>query len=246
MKSRTPEVCEWCHKPLVAAGPHPGPAPNTLQAPQPTYRTSLTGEVVEVTPQAPPGAYGGPPVQAMPGINSGALPASATAPVLVPAADHYAGTSAGERWELCLAIMLPVIIGCMALVHAVPGTFLLVTFVALFVLAVIMGATGAIPGYDSAIADCAVVLAVCFMFGPLAALILYLIVGAIKQECNGALCALLVLNIIFPALTTIAVTGTLAGKFLLIGIFTTISFFAVCTSFMGWLLSGFFRPVNED
>ncbi|HZO88881.1 MAG TPA: hypothetical protein VFB38_11135 [Chthonomonadaceae bacterium] len=114
-------------------------------------------------------------------------------------------------------------------------------------ISLMMGGTGAMPAYEDAIADCSVTLLVTFFFGPLIGLVVYTIVGMIRQECNSALLTLLGLTIALPRFLGIAFASSADtfGLFALYGLFTFVSFFAVCVSFAGWFLSSFFRPINE-
>ena len=117
----------------------------------------------------------------------------------------------------------------------------------LFVLALAMGATGAVPSYDDSHFDVAIMLVVTFLFGPVIALVVYLITAAIKQECNGAVVGLLGLQIlVFQGMAMVFASNAESmkhiGAFMLFGF---MQFFAVFVGFVGWLLSSFLRPVGE-
>jgi hypothetical protein len=250
MKSRTADYCEWCRKPLAAGvqqAPTAQQAAPIQQAPQ--VRISLTGEAVEAAPPAPPEAYGlarmpqpgaGSPLQA------GALPLGAITPALIQSADAPE-IAWGERWELCLALLLPLIAVCMALAHAATtyhSAVFLAAFGGLFFGGLILGATGAIPSYDDAVLDCSVVLVVSVFMTPILALVVYLIVCAVKQECNAAACALLGFNFVFALLLFMAYPLTMIVLPIL-GILPWFATIGVVFSFAGWLVSSFFRPVTE-
>ena len=70
----------------------------------------------------------------------------------------------------------------MWIVYFKPDLVAWVTFFDLFLVCIYMGSTAAIPSYDDAFKDVSGVLIVCFLFGLILGLVVYLIVGAIKQE----------------------------------------------------------------
>ncbi|HLK57981.1 MAG TPA: hypothetical protein VKU00_15545 [Chthonomonadaceae bacterium] len=222
----------------------PGVQP-TMQGNAPTRRrVSLTGEVIEDA--APP-----PPPMAPTGVipaGMGHIPATAYTAQAVQAQLQGSGTTPmGERWEKFLAIALPLIALSMLIVHIFPGSFLYVGFADMFFIPMALGAVGAVPSYDDAIADCSVVLIVSLLFGPALALVVYLIVCAFKQECNGALVALLLISLILPFLLLIPFlsTGLSWDKLGAWGLFNIFSFVRVFLGFAGWFLSSFFRQENE-
>jgi hypothetical protein len=176
------------------------------------------------------------------------LPTNAISPALVQGWQQEEGIPAGERWEKFLALSLPLLIGSMLLVHFAPAAFLWVTLAALFLVALLMGVTGAIPSYDDAIADCAIVLVISLLLGPLLALIVYFVVGLIRQEMNPAVTALLLSNIVVRSLLGVAFQSSADTLSLLAmyGMFSLLLFVTVIASFAGWLMSGFFRPVNAS
>jgi hypothetical protein len=266
MESRTTDVCEWCRKPMGMAGPTqptvampplqtpsggmppgqptmpmpPGLQPTIGMNPGVTRRVSLTGEVVEGPPPAP--VMAPPPGVAHPGF----IPPTAYTPQGVQEMLGAPQTALGERWEKFLALGLPLIALSLLLVHAFPSAFLWVAFANAFLLPLLMGAAGAIPSYDDAIADCGIVLIICFFFGPLIGLGAYLLVCLFKQECNGAMVALVVINMLIPQVLAFGVLNSdTIMPFILVGLFKMTSFFAICISFAGWLMSSFFRPLDE-
>lgn len=285
MESRTPDVCEWCKKPInpTASGAPPAvamspgsqptmtmpPAPPPPGAPvaQPTVamppqsspsgaqpttqmmpvttrrRVSLTGEVVEdVAPVAPVAPMGAPNPMA------GVIPPTAYDPRAVNAAMTIYQPTTGERWEKALAICLPLLALSMLLTHLVPGALLGLLYLDVFLLPLALGAMGAVPSFDDAFADCSVILILSVFLTPPIVLVAYLIVCAIKQECNGALVALLTICIVVPQLMLPAIPHNVDNTyaFLLFGLFNWFSFFAVFLGFLGWLASSFFRPSNLD
>ncbi len=221
----------------------PGAQP-TVQMPGPTRRVALTGEVVEGPPPAPPM-----PTQMLPSQGYGGsvpLPAraySAQAPLLL--FDDVDPT--GERWEKALAFCFSLVAFSMLLIHFAPGAILWVAYADMFLLMMALGATRAIPFFEDAMVDCGIMLVVSFFFGPIAGLIVYLIVGAIKQECNGAIVALLIVSIVLPQLLAISLRSSAdsISPFLLLGLFSMLSFLAIFVGFLGWLCASFFRPLNE-
>lgn len=269
--SRT-DYCEWCKRPHGRPGQTPpGAAPPagvqptqplppgahptmqmpygaqpTMQMPPPsgpTRRVALTGEVVEGPPPAPPM-----PTQAMPPHAYGhtALPARAYSPQAIQLGfDEVA--PAGERWEKALAFCFSLVAFSMLLIHFAPNAIMGVAYADMFLLMLALGATRAIPFFEDAMLDCGIMLVVSFLFGPIIGLVVYLIVGAIKQECNGAIVTLLLVSIVLPQLLAIPLASSAdsINPFLLMGLFSMLSFLAVFVGFLGWLCASFFRPLNE-
>jgi hypothetical protein len=272
MDSRNNSVCEWCKKPMQGGGgltqtPQPLDQTQPVSAPLASQvRVSLTGEVYETPPvpppsAPPPGVHAAPPPGPMrpgavadrppsvmsPTAVARTLPPGAVSAQMVDAYDYYGQATLGEKWEKCLAIILPLLLASAWLIHRVPNTFLWVTLADLFLVGMVMGATGAIGSYDDAFLDCTVVLMVCYFFGPVIGLAVYLIVGVIKQECNAALAFLLIGHIVTQFVCRIS-AATVEDSFsalVSIGFMNFIGFFALCASFAGWMLSNFFRPLNE-
>lgn len=244
--------------PLDLTQPIPAPLDQTQPIP-PTaagvgaagnVRMSLTGEVVEVAPPAPsvlrptPGMAAPPHGHHTQAVVHG-LPPGAVSPALMrPSAPR---ATAGEKWEKCLAIIMPFLLASVVLLHFVPTAFAYIALVDLFVAGLAMGATGAIDSYDDAYLDCGVVLLVCAFFGPLIALGVYLIVGLMKQEWNASILWLLfghlmVRLILIVSFASEADTITLLPQMMMLSF---MGFLTVCASFAGWILSSFFRPLNE-
>ena len=268
-QSNRTDYCEWCKRPHGRPGqtptgamppsgvqptqPVPPGAQPTVQLPQgaqptvqmpgPTRRVALTGEVVEGPPPAPPM-----PTQMMPpqGYSSAPLPAHAYSPAAIELQFDQV-SPAGERWEKALAFCFSLVALSMLLIHFAPNAIMGVAYADMFLLMLALGATRAIPFFEEAMLDCGIMLAVSFLFGPIIALVLYLIVCAIKQECNGAIVALLIVSIVLPQLLAIPVRSSAnsSNPFLLLSLFGWLSFFAVCVGFLGWLCASFFRPLNE-
>lgn len=260
MESRTADFCEWCRRPLAAQPTLPQNAPPA----QKPVRVTLTGEVIADESPAPPaggpGAYSDPnaamPPPAMPyaantpiGATLQANP-SAITPLMVQQHYQESEESVGEKREKFLAIGLPVLIVSMLIVHFAPGAFLWVACADLFALSLIMGAVGAIPAYDDAVSDCAIMLILTFLFGPLLALGIYLIVGLFKQEWNPAILGLLALNLAVDFLLTRAVFSNMSmaafSSFAVTSLFSMMimRLFAGFICFAGWMLSSFFRPLD--
>src|SRR5205823_5011901 len=102
--------------PLDLTQPVPPPTPGTQ------VRVSLTGEVMEVPQSAPrpmPGTYT-PPSPVAPGlrpVGPGALPGmmrdlptTAVTAQMVQQAVRFEDDDLGERWDKCLALMLPTVL----------------------------------------------------------------------------------------------------------------------------------------
>ena len=214
-------------------------------------RRTLTGELIDVeVPSTPP--QNAPPV--VPGIGA---PYAAMhtvgasyqtmAPQMLKDARVEPQTSPMERWECFLAIACPVLLLSGLLIHNNPGTLWWVTFLDLFVLSIALGGSGAVPKYDDAYFDVAVMLVVTYTFGPLAALVVYLLTAAVKQECNTAVVGLLGLQLVIfqgmpLAFMPTAVTLKHIGAVMLMGMLNGM---AVSVAFFGWLLSSLFRPLVE-
>lgn len=198
-QSRTHDFCEWCRNPMSAPGSQPTmqmPPSNqpTMQIPQgaqPTLqippqgqtmrRVSLTGEVVESVPSGysaqpgmPPNMM--PPHNQPPALHPSALPAAAYSAVAMQARYDNDRPSLWARWEKALGIGMPILALSILLTYFVNDALLWMILLNLFVLPMILGACAAIPRYEEAITDCAIMLVVTFLFGPLLALIIYGIV----------------------------------------------------------------------
>ena len=249
------------------------PAAPLLNAPQTAPaaripRTTLTGEVIEVptTPipmeQAEPGMFAAPPSSADPMMLPGGTYAGASCVTVNAEGTLYGATiprmlrgSAGiqhklaaERWELFLAIAASILLCSAWLVHIRPQTVHWIGFVDLFTLALALGATGAVPSCRAtARFDIGLILVVTFLFGPVIALAAYLITAAVKQERSRAVVGLLVLHIfVFQGMVPVFAGST--GAMHHVGAFTRfgfLPFFALFAGFVGWLLSGFLRPIGE-
>jgi hypothetical protein len=264
MDSRTAGTCEWCRKPLGGNAATAGPSPLDLTQPVPAVqvqtRVALTGEVIEV-PVGPPATSMPPPVvHAQVGAPAGLANRSPSVlPPTVAGLPHAAvsarmlsesrqpSVSAGERWERFLALALPLLLGAAWLIHLVPSSFIWVLLISLFAVGLLMGATRAIGSYDDAFLDCSVVLMACYFLGPVIGTAVYLVVGAIKQEVNGSMLALLAGHIVTRLLGHMALANVelSIGDAVSIGIANFLGFFYICASFAGWMLSSFFRPLNE-
>jgi hypothetical protein len=190
-----------------------------------------------------PSSYSTPP---------GTLPAAAYSTAYMRAHDssirqQHEQRTRGEKEEKFFAIGMPLLALSMLLVHLFPSYYLWIAFTDVFVLALAMGATAVIPSYDDAFADVTIVLVVSFLFGPLLALIGYVIVGLIKQELNPAAPSLLGLTIGIPyaLMPAFMSSATEISHFLLFGLFNFMGFFAVVVAFGGWIISSFFRPMGE-
>jgi hypothetical protein len=263
----------------VAAGPRPldltQPIPPCLDLTQPVshggnVRMSLTGEIVEVAPPStnpmpgtfspPQAAYvqpGRPPMPAASAVVRD-LPPGAIRPEMLAGLQHSEVTLA-EKWEKCLAMMLPTLLLAVVGVHFFPNAYLGIEIGALFLSALYMGATGAIGTYDEAFAECMGVLIISYFFGPIVGLGGCLLLGLIRQELNAPVCGLLAVHIIARFMMLVS-AGMVQGIPLFsaewdlamllphLNLFSAagfISFFIICASFAGWMMSSFFRPVNE-
>jgi hypothetical protein len=268
MSSRTDDFCERCRQPLVPAAPAmaPGAQPTLQMQPltqtQTIRRVSLTGEVVETTqamatqhyPGGPPAMQPARPGQQYPGgrpidsqMAGAVMPLSAYSAAALNEQLKAEGPSLGDRWEKALAIALPILVLSMLLVHFAPSAMLGMVFGNMLVLPMVLGAVGAIPRYEDSILDCSIMLVVAILFGPVIALGVYLLTALVKQECNGAIVALLGINILLKAVFGIAFAPAVDTLSLaaLWGLLNWLSFFGVCLSFLGWLLSSFFRGMND-
>lgn len=235
----------------------------------PYQRVALTGEVVETTQQMPPyqmptqqmaagtpgparhGAqmppYAARPAASYPGASAAAMPVAAYNIGAMRDLKAVDAPMIGERWEKALAIGLPIVMVSLLIVHFVPTALFPVLFLNMFILPMVLGSVGAVPRYEDAIVDCSIVLVVAFLLGPLVALGAYLITCLIKQECNGALVSILVIDMLLKVLFGIAfapVADTLSLA-VMWGFLSFLSFFFVCAGFFGWLLSSFFRGMDS-
>ncbi len=258
----------------LASSAQPGGVEQTTAlnaAPTPTariQRTTLTGEVIDVptsgeaaplnapgmfapppgqnatTVMTPNGQYAGAPYAAM---NSAGASYHVMAPQMLRDEAGMPSASLSEKWELFLAIASPLLLLSAYVVHLMPHLVMWMGFADMFVLSLILGATGAVPSYDESYFDVTVMLVVTFLLGPIIALVVYLITAAIKQECNGAVVGLLALQlIVFQGMTLAFASNTDAIKHIgMFALFGFAQFFGVCVGFLGWVLSSFLRPVGE-
>ena len=259
MESKTTEKCEWCKRPLVVPGREGSVAANSQPIVATTQRrVSLSGEVFEVeTTIMTPTVVGSTPVRPVvksehPGLAG--LPTAAVSPTFFTKGRLLPTEPKSVRWEKFLAMFLPIFAISMFVVHLMPKSVLWIAILELFIVGLLMGASGAIPSYDDAIADCTGVLAIGFLFGPLVAFVGYGVVSVIRQEHNSAVAALLFFNILirvgfyFPFLSSTdndlgSWMGTF-GLFSVIGIIDILGFMTLVITFAGWMLSSFFRPLD--
>ena len=272
-RSRNDEMCEGCGRPLKSSAQPTlqmqqqtvrrvsltGEVVETTQAitePTMALPPPQSGRMAPTPMQSPhPGAGGAYTCgqsacsSAYPGLagSGAALPAAAYSATAVMEMAATEGPPLAERWEKALAIGLPILALSMLVGYFAPAALLVVVLANLLVLPLVLGATRAIPRYEDAILDCSVMLVVGILFGPLPALGIYLLTAMVKQECNPAIVAILVRNIADNGLFGIAFaplvnTVSLEARW---GLFNWLSFLGVCLSFLGWLLSSFFRGLDE-
>ncbi len=156
-------------------------------------------------------------------------------------------------------MLLPLLLFAVLGVHFIPAAYLWIELGALFISALVMGASGAISSYDEAFAECTDVLVISFFFGPLVGFAGYLLLGLIRQEMTAAINFLLLVHVAARFMFILS-AGTLQGVSLYspdgdwamllphLNLFSApgfISFFIICSTFAGWMMSSFFRPVNE-
>ena len=158
--------------------------------------------------------------------------------------------SLGERWEKSLAIIFPLIALSMVLVHFVPDAYVYAALFDFFIVGLAMGATRAIESFDEAFMDCTAILAVSYICGPIAGIGAYVLVGLIKQEWNSAALFVLFGHIVVRAIFVIAYPDnipwfSILPYFQMISVTGLISFCGTALSFGGWMMSNFFRPMNE-
>jgi hypothetical protein len=260
--------------------PAPGGPMPPASEPTRIMRTTLTGEVIEVTtPVAAPPQFAPPPGAMSPGAVPSYPPAGAAVTGARTAGQmrdqewpQTREVSNGERFELFLAICLPLLLGSVLLVHAMPHLIMGALFVDLFVFSLILGATGAVPDYDdsaTALRPIALWLGALFvifflflfvgislnflnvipygnMIWVASALVIYGVVGLVQQEWNIAIIGMLTLDLIVDGcLTRAALAG--AAKVPVIAWLTWGPLCRLCAAFVGmggWVLSNFLRPVE--
>jgi len=251
--------------------PMGGSMPLPAMEPTRVLRTTLTGELIEVAPPAPPMQYAPPPgaapsyPPAQCAVSVAQTPGQMRDRSGAPARDRE--VSAGERLELFLAIALPLLLGSVYLVHAAPGTFLWVLIGDLFLMSLLLGATGAVPGDDDAVADVTLMLGIMFavrvllgfpilgpygivfasLLRPAIALAIYGIIGLVRQEWNAAIIGLFVLNIIIDGSLTYAVLTSPAkdvGSLMTLGLVNWLKYFGTFLGLLGWICSSLFRPME--
>jgi len=188
------------------------------------------------------------------------LPPGAISAHMVKGAKYEDEVTLGEKWEKCLAMMLPTLLLAVMGVHFFPDAYLWIELGALFLSAILMGATGAIGSYEEAFAECMGILILSYFFGPLVGVGGCVLLGMIRQEMNAQVTWLLSIHCVARFMFILS-AGSVQGLALYspdadlsmllphVSMFSAagfISFFIVCASFAGWMMSSFFRPVNES
>ncbi len=240
----------------------------TPAQPQVQVRMSLTGEVIEeaapMPPQptvgmppspfgAPVGGHATPPARSIHGSRVATAAAGGVEAVkaeLLKQQFAEIDREVGLRWERALAVIMPSVAISLAIAHFVPDSYVWVGCFSFFMVGLGLGATRAIVPFEEAYLDCTAILAVSFVCGPVAGIAAYLLVGLIKQEWNMAALAVLVGHIIVRVAFAIAFPDampwfTIMPYFKLIDPIGMVSFMGTALSFAGWMLSSFFRSVNE-
>jgi len=204
-------------------------------------RTSLTGEViVEVVPphKDTPNSYTG---------TVGALPISVTAELLTDQRLYTDDTAISTRIEKFLALFLPVLVLSFLIIHFAPKLFLWVSIADLFLAGLMLSSARVIPSFDDAYTDVGISLAVALFFGPLIALIAFVVIGLVKQEMNGAVITLLLTFFVVRYLTafvfqSVTDVGMRLSMFVAFAVTNTL---ALLLTFAGWICGSFFRPLDE-
>jgi hypothetical protein len=242
--------------PLDMTQPMPPGLNMTRPVPQPQFRTSLTGEVIAVEPAAPPA----------PGFGQPGMPTHAVVRPGHPLPPHLAGlpgkaigvelakstagsylTPMGQRWEKAFAISFPILLISVWIVHLKPTMLPWISLADFFFVAMALGGTAAINSYDDEYLDVGAALMISILFGPTVGLVGYVIVGALKQDFNIAIIALLASHILIR-IVLLAAFPMNAGVFTVLPtlmVFTGVGLMSICLTFGGWMLSSFFRPLNE-
>jgi hypothetical protein len=156
----------------------------------------------------------------------------------------------GLRWERALAVIMPSVAVAVLAAHFLPDYYVWIGCFAFFMVGLGLGSTRAIVPFDEAYLDCTAILAVSYICGPVAGIAAYLLVGLIKQEWNTAALAVLIGHIIVRAVFTIGFPDatpwfTLIPYFQVMSPIGMASFMGTALSFGGWMMSSFFRPVDE-
>lgn len=240
----------------------------TPPLPTRVQRVSLTGDLIETSlaaeptllSQPPPGGYHvpgatGPLPAGYAAVQSG-LPLGAVTAGMVRdqlRTERYT-IPWSERFELFLAIAMPVLLGSVFLVHSAPAWLPGISILVTCLLSLALGATGSIPSFDDSYTDVAIMLVVTFLLGPILALVVHVIVGLIKQEWNGAILGLLGLNLITYYVLLLALLSSSAfspAAFFTLGLATSMIYGLIQTvniflSFGAWMFSGIFRPLDAE
>ena len=252
---------------------HPGQQP-TMQMnptnPNMRRRVSLSGDVIEdaIEPtqtmppqmgtmqtqampprypgQAAPYAHGGGAQQAPTLANPNALPPGAFSAAAMDYQYSSEETSLGERWEKAMAFSLPLVALSLLIIHFAPGSFFMLAALNLFAIPIILCGTRAISSFDEAIVDTSAVLIMTILIGPVITLIAYGLYCAVRQEGNGAIFSILLLNLVIRYLFALVfATPDTASLLTLFSVFGLVPFMGVFLSFIGWLVGGLFRPVSD-
>ena len=77
--------------------------------------------------------------------------------------------------------------------------------------------------------------------------LVYFIIGLVKQDFNAAMLFLLLGHIVTRLVLTLAfaTSGDSLSLIPQLMLMNVAGFLAICSTFAGWILSSFFRPMNE-
>jgi hypothetical protein len=155
--------------------------------------------------------------------------------------------TAGERWERFLALMTPTLLGSAALIHYAPTTFPVVTLTALFACGLALGGFRLIPSFDDDYLDVGAILTVSLIVGPLPTLIAYLVLCVARQDWGWSMVTILTawLLIAFALESAFWGAGSGVSQAVRFGFSLTAAVLNPVAIFAGWILSSFFRPLND-
>lgn len=179
-------------------------------------------------------------------VNPNALPPGAFSAAAMNYQYRSEESYLGERWEKAMAFSLPLVALSLLIIHFAPGAFFMLAALNLFAIPIILCGTRAISSFDEAIVDTSAVLIVTMLIGPVITLIAYGLYCAVRQEGNGAIFSILLLNLIIRYLFALVfATPDTASLLTLFSVFGLVPFMGVFLSFIGWLVGGLFRPVSD-
>lgn len=250
MESKDDQRCEWCGRPFAAA--------TNAQA-----TTTVPSQTTAMPPIYPPpvaNSSAGPEatIAMQPGMQTQVVPRMADPRdrAAARAVDYVDDTPAllpfWCRLERYLGIMTMLLAAGMYVAHNFQSIWLVPMLLLLFPAGLFMGTFRVIGYYDDNYADCAILLIVAGIVGPVYATAVYLLVALVRQELNASMIGLMAAYL--GILVTVGsaaqgfmdtVASILVIRIALDPISWTVQIVPLAILFGGWMCASFTRPLNE-